>query len=257
MSVLCKNCDTEVVGKHCPQCGQKASVKRIKLEDFYEDSLKKLTHWDRGLARTSLDLLKNPGEMTRDFIKGKRAKYTKPLSYLFLVVAASLVFFTPEDIQRLQAGFSANPNALEKMKTFNDWINGHMSLVLAFSIPFMALGTKWFNRRQDVNYAEHLVINTYWMAGATLLSFFINALVKLLKMPMMGTVHLTFSFLVAIFYHAWAYVYFFNKQRYWWGGLQGVLAYIIGYLLYFFVIIVVAAVLMLGYLLVIKKLWPL
>ena len=49
------------------------------MEDFYQDTLKKLTHWDKGLGRTALDLLLSPGPMAKAYILGKRAKYTKPL----------------------------------------------------------------------------------------------------------------------------------------------------------------------------------
>lgn len=256
MSIICKNCETAFDAKHCPQCGQKASVKRIKLEDFYEDSIKKLTHWDRGLARTSLDLLTKPGTMTRDYIQGKRTKYTKPLSYLFLIMAVSLIFFSPEDMMRIQKTITGQPDMSEKQRLINEWVSKHLSVITSLSIPFMALVTKWLNRKQDVNYAEHLVINTYWMAGSVLLTAPINAALKLAGVPLMGGTHFMLNYPISMLYHAWAYVYFFQKQRKWWGGLQGLWAYTLGYLLFFVSFTLIGMMAVLLYLLIVKKLLP-
>jgi Protein of unknown function (DUF3667) len=232
----CKNCATSFEGKHCPACGQKASVKRIKIEDFYEDSIKKLTHWDKGLARTALDLVKNPGQMTLDFINGKRSKYTKPLSFLFLLSGVAFIFFSANDMQEGVRGALGKSTLDEAQKQYNQWIFDHMSLLTMFMIPFFAFFNRFFNRKADVNFAEHLVVVTYWLAGTLLVTIPFSCLFNLLKISVMSPESMTIQLLLSLLFYVWAYVVFFKKSNRFLGGLQGILAYLLGYIAFFIVI---------------------
>lgn len=238
----CKNCSTPFEGKHCPACGQKASVKRIKMEDFWEDSIKKLTHWDKGLARTALDLVKNPGQMTRDFVNGKRTKYTKPLSFLFLLSGVAFIFFSASDMQEGVKGALGKPELNEAQKGFNQWIFDHMTLLTMFMIPFFAFFNRLFNRKADVNYAEHLVVVTYWLAGTLLVTIPVSCLFKLLKISVMSPESMIIQLLLSVLFYAWAYVVFFKKSNRFLGGLQGALAYFFGYLVFFIAISVIGGI---------------
>jgi hypothetical protein len=241
-TIICKNCDTPFEGKHCPTCGQKASVKRIKMEDFYEDSIKKLTHWDKGLARTALDLLKNPGQMTRDYINGKRAKYTKPLSFLLLISAISIFFFSPSDFQDSVTAFSSKKELDDVQKKFNQWIFEHLSLMTALMLPFLAFFNRLFNRKADVNYAEHLVVATYWSAGSALISIPFTLLFKLLHMKAISSEAMMIQVPVTMLFYSWAYVVFFKKSNRFTGVVQGLLAYLLAYIVFIIVFSIIAGI---------------
>ncbi len=84
----CQNCSTEIIGSHCHQCGQKAKVHRT-LHAFGHDLLHSVLHFDGKIWRTLPLLFWNPGQLTKRYVHGERAKFVSPLA-LFLFT----VFFT-------------------------------------------------------------------------------------------------------------------------------------------------------------------
>lgn len=68
--IPCKNCSAEFDGKFCPECGQKASTRRIVTRDLYDDLLKKILPLDKGYLFTARRLLTAPGNAVRERAKG-------------------------------------------------------------------------------------------------------------------------------------------------------------------------------------------
>ena len=86
----CANCGTALAGSFCGQCGQRAPIHRTLAEVGHE-LLHGITHFD-GKAWTTLPmLLFRPGKLTRDYIRGHRARYIAPVPLFLLVVF--LMFF--------------------------------------------------------------------------------------------------------------------------------------------------------------------
>ena len=88
----CANCATVLQGTYCHVCGQEA-------EDFHKSSWKllveaveSLLHLDGRLFSTIRPLLKRPGQLTRDYLDGKRAAQVAPFR-MFLVILL-VAFFT-------------------------------------------------------------------------------------------------------------------------------------------------------------------
>lgn len=249
----CRNCDFTFEGKFCPQCGQKGSAKRFKTKDLLGDLLKKEFHWDKGLLLTTRHLMTQPGTMIKGYLSGKRIQYTKPLSYLFLVVTASLLLYTKEDF------FDRNPLVVkqdskpEVQNAIFDWVFGHMALVILGMIPFISLVSKWMYKKAKLYYAEHFVLNTYAMAGMTFLGIVVNALAKIFGYGVKSMESMTVSMSLSVFYFAWIYVDIFNTRHRWHGGLKAALACLLGYFLYVLFAMVVGIVGVLVYLLVVKR----
>lgn len=88
----CQNCGTALVGAHCHVCGQKAKVHRT-LRAFGHDILHSVLHFDGKIWRTLPMLFWNPGELTRRYVHGERAKFVSPLAlFLFTVFLTFAVF---------------------------------------------------------------------------------------------------------------------------------------------------------------------
>jgi hypothetical protein len=82
---VCLNCGTVLVGANCHACGQKARVHRT-LHAFGHDFLHSVLHFDGKIWRTLPLLFWNPGELTRRYVHGERAKFVSPLAlFLFTV----------------------------------------------------------------------------------------------------------------------------------------------------------------------------
>ena len=83
--VQCLNCGAELTGAYCSQCGQKAHVHR-SLKGFFHDLLHGVLHFEGKIWRTLPLLAWRPGELTRDYIDGKRARFISPIAlFLFCV----------------------------------------------------------------------------------------------------------------------------------------------------------------------------
>ncbi len=95
----CLNCGTRLRGQYCGNCGQRASNRLISLWELISDAFGDLLEFDSRLWRTLIPLLARPGQLTRDYLEGRRARYMPPfrmylvLSVIFFVVA----FFDPRD----------------------------------------------------------------------------------------------------------------------------------------------------------------
>ncbi len=73
----CLNCGTELVGPHCHACGQHAHVHRT-IGAFMHDLLHGVLHADGKTLRTLPLLAWKPGELTRRYIEGERARFVQP-----------------------------------------------------------------------------------------------------------------------------------------------------------------------------------
>jgi Protein of unknown function (DUF3667) len=89
---LCLNCGTELIGPHCHQCGQPAHVHR-SVAAWWHDLAHGVLHLDGKIWRTLPLLAWRPGELTRRYIHGERAKFVSPLAlFLFSVFLMFAMF---------------------------------------------------------------------------------------------------------------------------------------------------------------------
>ncbi len=83
----CLNCSTPLTGPYCSACGQKARVHR-SLQTFFGDMVQGLFNFEGKIWRTLPLLAWRPGEMTRRYVEGERARFVSPVAlYLFTVFA--------------------------------------------------------------------------------------------------------------------------------------------------------------------------
>lgn len=84
---FCLNCGTRLTGFYCSACGQKAHIHR-SVRAFFQDFLAGLFNFEGKIWRTLPMLAWRPGEMTRRYIAGERARFISPVAlYLFTVFA--------------------------------------------------------------------------------------------------------------------------------------------------------------------------
>ncbi len=88
----CRNCGTELLGSHCHSCGQKAHLHRT-IGAFMHDLLHGALHFEGKTWKTLPKLALKPGELTRRYIEGERARFVSPMAlFLFTVFAMFAVF---------------------------------------------------------------------------------------------------------------------------------------------------------------------
>ena len=81
----CLNCGAALAGPFCHECGQHAHVHRT-LSAFFHDLLHGVLHFEGKIWRTLPMLAWRPGELTRSYIDGQRARFVSPIAlFLFTV----------------------------------------------------------------------------------------------------------------------------------------------------------------------------
>jgi len=88
----CLNCGEVLTGQHCAHCGQHAAARVLSLGGLLRDLFDDLVNFDSRLWRTLRPLAFRPGELTMQYLRGRRMYYTPPFRmYLILSVAFFLV----------------------------------------------------------------------------------------------------------------------------------------------------------------------
>lgn len=81
----CLNCGTSLVSSHCHRCGQRADVHR-SFGAIGHDLVHAIFHFEGKLWNTLPLLTWRPGDLTRRYIHGERARFISPLAlFLFAV----------------------------------------------------------------------------------------------------------------------------------------------------------------------------
>ncbi len=95
----CRNCGTRMLGQYCGNCGQRSRGRLISLWELISDAFGDLFEIDSRLWQTLVKLMLKPGQLTHDYLQGRRARYMPPfrmylvMSLIFFVVA----FFDPRE----------------------------------------------------------------------------------------------------------------------------------------------------------------
>src|SRR5690349_2985793 len=124
----CLNCRAPLVGPFCAECGQRAHVHR-SVRAFFQDFFQSLFNFEGKIWRTLPMLAWRPGEMTRRYIAGERARFVSPVAlYLFTVFAMFAVLnltgalgnhvqTSKRTQQGLQIGVAEDQQELAKLET--------------------------------------------------------------------------------------------------------------------------------------------
>ena len=81
----CLNCGTSLTGSHCHHCGQRADVHR-SFGAIGHDLVHAIFHFEGKIWNTLPLLAWRPGDLTRRYIHGERARFISPLAlFLFAV----------------------------------------------------------------------------------------------------------------------------------------------------------------------------
>ena len=88
----CLNCGALLAGDYCHACGQRAHVHRT-LSAFWHDVAHGVLHFEGKIWRTLPLLAWKPGELTRRYVRGERARFVSPIAlFLFSVFLMFAVY---------------------------------------------------------------------------------------------------------------------------------------------------------------------
>lgn len=190
----CENCGAGLGGPFCHACGQAAEPPTASVRAFASQAAADLTNLDSRLLRTLGLLLARPGRLTREYLDGRRVRYTQPLQ-LYLGAAAAFFFvnayhpFLTFDARAGQvasslsaagvsgalsaearAGLAARGISLQAFRgQFEAAVTGYLPAFLIGSVLLFALVLQGFHRGSRRGYLEHAVFALHWSAFFLLL----------------------------------------------------------------------------------------
>jgi hypothetical protein len=85
----CLNCGAPLSGTFCAACGQRVVPADPTVAEFAGDAWQELSGYDGRIASTCKALM-HPGQLTRDYLSGRRARYLSPVR---LYLTASVIYF--------------------------------------------------------------------------------------------------------------------------------------------------------------------
>ena len=195
----CQNCGNYLNGTYCSNCGEKQFDKHeLTVKHFFGEILESFFHFDNRFFKSLKLLLTKPGQLSLNFVEGRRVYFMKPLQ-LFLVLNICLFFipgnpfslplynyttygtFTKYGTKKIIADKIDKSSISLKEYTlqFDEKIKAESKEFIFCYIPFYAfiLSLLFILSRRTI--AEHLVFACHFMSLYMLLSILNTILIGL------------------------------------------------------------------------------
>jgi len=179
---------------------------------IWHDLLHGLFHFDNGIFFTIQQLLTRPGNTIREFIDGKRVRHFKPLS--LVVVLATLygllyhIFIDNiYDVKPINSSVNVS-GVYEKVIKWSTDHFAYSSLLLIF---INTVVTYFVFKKQGRNFAEHLVLNTFFTGLTLIVSFIFLSVIYIFGNAAILNWYAYIYLLINFFLMCWCYIQFFNK----------------------------------------------
>ena len=201
----CKNCNTEVDSKFCPDCGQETKLQRIDGHYIIHE-IEHVLHFEKGILYTVKELLINPGKNVRKYISDDRARLVKPIIF---IIITSLVYSLVNHFFNIEDGYlKIDEVKLSTTGKIFKWVQDHYGYGNIIMGIFIAFWTKLFFKKYGYNFFEILILLCFIM-GMGMLIFALFALLQgLTKVGLMQ-----YGSIVGLIYITWAIGHFFDKAK--------------------------------------------
>lgn len=129
-------------------------------------------------------MLKHPGQVVHDYVNGKMKPYFPPFRFVFIWItlySLVLVWSGLLDLQMEQMSAQnptlQSPDQAEMAKKVQGFIQSYFNFVGLLSLPFITLASKWVVDKNDGNFAEHFIANTYALGVQSAIMLFLIPLI--------------------------------------------------------------------------------
>jgi hypothetical protein len=165
----CANCNALLEGPWCSKCGQKQSDLDPTWHDLLHESIHEFLHLDGKIFRTARKLFLEPGELTAEFLRGRRARYIGALrlylafSVLFFLLAAVVPNPNPDADDGETAAAAAPELATERV--VSETFTKVLPKLVFILVPVFAFLLKLAHRGQRRNYPQFLYFSLHFHAA--------------------------------------------------------------------------------------------
>ena len=229
----CKNCNKEISGKFCSNCGFPKEPKRIDRQ-YIVDEIGSVLNFDKGIFYTIKELFIRPGNTAKRFINGDRKRIVKPIVFLII---CSLIYTLGQQFLSYESGFIKfnieNQHNSPIIVEIFEWFSqnyGYANILMAI---FIAFWIKIFFKKYNYNYYEIYILLCFIMGISVLIYTLLGIMESIIDYPI-----LQFGLFINLIYCSWSIGQFFDRKKkilY----LKGFLSYIFGILTSLFIFFII------------------
>ena len=169
--MTCKNCGNSFEGKYCNVCGQKASTHRYSWQAILHDLPHTIFHLHDGFLFTIKELVVRPGNMIREYLAGKRIRYSNPFLLLFTIGGVNSFLYAKFHLRELGAGVDVS----EMENSSIGMLTAKFFLIRAvLLLPLVAAYCWIIFREKKYSLPEYVVALAYIATVAFLLSIILT-----------------------------------------------------------------------------------
>ncbi len=235
--MFCKNCNSEMGGNFCSNCGYPKELKRIDGK-YILNEISSVVNFDKGIFYTIKELLIRPGYAVKEFILEDRKRLVKPI--LFLIIC-SLVYTITQQFLKLEDSYlnlnivlgDLNDNPIGKMLNWVTKNYGYANILMAV---FTAMWIKIFFWKYPYNVYEIFILLCFSTGISMLIFALLGAIEMISNYPF-----LQYGKNISIIYGAWAIGQFFNGKNKW-NYLKGILCPFLGLITFIIAIIIIGII---------------
>lgn len=195
----CKNCHNLLQGNFCHKCGQKAILKPLSLKECINLFLGSL-NFDSQIFMTLKKLISQPDKIVRDYLLGRRKRYTNPIKFYILTLTIQIFVITI---------------AINQEDDTLDLLNSPIWIILSLFIliPVFSFFT-YLLTRNYYSYIENIVVNLYFFGCINLLSMINNVIrIQLIRAELeLGEIINLPIILIPVIYLTWSYYKLIKKN---------------------------------------------
>lgn len=223
----CKNCNTEVNLKFCPECGQPKRLKRIDGHYILHE-IEHVLHFERGILYSVKELCINPGQTIRNYISDNRSRLVKPIIFIIITSLIYTIishFFHIEDEYLKHEGFEKSA-----IGTILKWIQANYGYASILTGGFVAIWLKIFFKKYGYNFFEMLIMLCF-AQGISMLIFAFFAIIE-------GLMHyklLNIAGVLGFLYLTWATGNFFEERKIV-NYVKALISYLLGTITFYIII---------------------
>lgn len=159
--VCCKNCETEFTGNFCPECRQSVREMEKPILSLMQDIISLIGTFDIRLFKTLVAVCFKPGEISLNYLEGKRMKYLPPIKFYATI---SFMFFlllgilTSNQIEVSNKKEKQRKSKKENIALVKDSISNnpdtlHLSKIVDLDIKIDSLENKKTSKEKDINFS--------------------------------------------------------------------------------------------------------
>ena len=217
----CKDCNTEINSKFCPDCGQPTNLKRIDGHYIIHE-IEHVLHFERGILYTIKELVSNPGQNIKSYLSDNRSRLVKPIIFIILTSLIYSITINIFHIEEQYVKFDGEGGKLATTQKIFLWIQGHYGYANIIMGVFIAFWAKLFFKKYKYNFFEILIVLCFVMGIAMLIFSLFDMFegITKLKISQIGGI-------MGVIYCSWAIGQFFGKEKIF-NYVKALFAYILG-----------------------------